>query len=160
VGLKGAELVEVSSEEALHQALRNLGGAVEESGARVTHDPLPAILADGTQLIQLFQNLVGNAIKYRRDGVSDVHVGAAVDGHGRWRFSVRDNGIGIEARYFEKIFGMFQRLHRRDEYSGTGVGLAICKKIVERHGGSLLVESQYGQGSQFSFDLAATGQHT
>jgi light-regulated signal transduction histidine kinase (bacteriophytochrome) len=154
VGTKGKDLFETSSEEALLQALMNLRGAIEEGGALVTHDLLPTVLADETQLVQLFQNLVGNAIKYQRLGVPRVHISAAKNGGKRWIFSVKDNGLGIDPQYFEKIFGMFQRLHKRDEFVGTGIGLAICKKIVERHGGSISVESQPGQGSTFRFALA------
>jgi PAS domain S-box-containing protein len=154
VGTKGKDLLETSSEDALQQALINLRGAIVESGALVTHDPLPTVLADEMQLIQLFQNLVGNAVKYQRPGVPKVHVSAAKDGEKKWIFSVQDNGLGIDPQYFEKIFGLFQRLHKRDEFAGTGIGLAICKKIVERHGGSISVESQPGQGSTFRFALA------
>jgi light-regulated signal transduction histidine kinase (bacteriophytochrome) len=155
VGSKGRDLLETSSEEALQQALVNLRGAIEASNAVVTHDPLPAVLADEMQLTQLFQNLVGNAIKYQRPGVPHVHVSAVKNGGKTWDFSIKDNGLGIDPQYFEKIFGMFQRLHKRDEFAGTGIGLAICKKIVERHGGSISVESQPGQGSTFHFALAA-----
>ena len=154
VGTRGKHLLATSSEVALQEALMNLRGAIEDSGAMVTHDPLPTVLADKTQLVQLFQNLVGNAIKYRSPAVPLVHISSAANGGKKWLFSVRDNGLGIESRYFEKIFGMFQRLHTREEYSGTGIGLAICKKIVERHGGSISVESRLGQGSTFRFALA------
>ncbi len=153
VGTKGKDLLATSSEEALQRALINLRGAIEESGALVTHDPLPEVLADETQLIQLFQNLVGNAIKYQSPGIPRVHISAAPQGGKQWIFSVRDNGLGIDSQYFEKIFGMFQRLHKREEFAGTGIGLAICKKIVERHGGIISVESQPGQGSTFRFAL-------
>ena len=156
VGTKGRDLLDISSEEALQQALMNLRGAIEESGALVTHDPLPTVLADEMQLIQLFQNLVGNAIKYQNPGVPRVHISAARNGGKKWMFSVRDNGLGIDPQYFERIFGMFQRLHKREEFAGTGIGLAICKKIVERHGGSISVESQPGQGSTFRFALAGS----
>jgi len=122
----------------------------------VTHDPLPDVLADETQLVQLFQNLVGNAIKYQSPGVPRVHVSAARNGAKKWIFSVKDNGLGIDPQYFDKIFGMFQRLHKREEFAGTGIGLAICKKIVERHGGTISVESQPGQGSTFRFALAGS----
>jgi light-regulated signal transduction histidine kinase (bacteriophytochrome) len=108
------------------------------------------------QLIQLFQNLIGNAIKYQNPGIPSVHIGAARNGGNKWNFSVRDNGLGIDSQYFERIFGMFQRLHKREEFAGTGIGLAICKKIVERHGGQILVESQVGHGSTFSFALLGT----
>ena len=154
VGTKGKDLIETSSEDALQQALVNLRGAIEESGALVTHDPLPAVLADEMQLIQLFQNLIGNAIKYQSPGVPRVHIFAARVSGKKWNFSVKDNGLGIDPQYFERIFGMFQRLHKRDEFAGTGIGLAICKKIVERHGGRIWVESQPGEGSTFRFALA------
>jgi PAS domain S-box-containing protein len=156
VGSKGGDLVTTSSEEALTQAIVNLRGAIAESGAVVTHDPLPSVMADQLQLTQLFQNLVGNAIKYRRAAVPDVHVAARQNGSKKWIFSVQDNGLGIEPQYFERIFGLFQRLHGREEFAGTGLGLAICKKIVERHGGDISVESTIGQGSTFRFPLAAS----
>jgi light-regulated signal transduction histidine kinase (bacteriophytochrome) len=156
VGTKGNDLRDTSSEEALEQALINLRGAIEASGAQVTHDPLPTVLADEMQLVQLFQNLVGNAIKYQNPGVPRIHISAARNGGKQWTFSIKDNGLGIDPQYFEKIFGMFQRLHKREEFAGTGVGLAICKKIVERHGGSISVESQPGQGSTFRFAWGET----
>jgi len=156
VGTKGKDLLDTSSEEALQQALLNLRGAIEESGALVTHDPLPTVLADEMQLIQLFQNLVGNAIKYQSPGIPRVHISAAKNGGKKWIFSVQDNGLGIDSQYFEKIFGVFQRLHKREEFAGTGIGLAICRKIVERHGGSISVESQPGQGSTFRFAFAGS----
>jgi PAS domain S-box-containing protein len=154
IGTKGKDPSDISSEEALKQALINLHGAIEESGALVTHGPLPTVMADETELIQLFQNLVGNAIKYQNPGVPRVHIAAAKNGSKKWMFSVQDNGLGIDPQYFERIFGMFQRLHKREEFAGTGVGLAICKKIVERHGGSISVESQPGHGSTFRFAFA------
>lgn len=155
VGTKGKDLLDTSSERALQQSLVNLRGAIEESGAQVTHDPLPAVMADETQLIQLFQNLIGNAIKYQGPGVPRVHVSAS-NGGKQLTFSVRDNGLGIDPQYFERIFGMFQRLHKREEFAGTGIGLAICKKIVERHGGVISVESQPGEGSTFRFALTGS----
>jgi light-regulated signal transduction histidine kinase (bacteriophytochrome) len=156
VGTKGKDLLDTSSEEALQEALINLRVAIEESGARVTHDPLPAVVADQMQLVQLFQNLVGNGIKYQNSGIPLIHISAARDGEEKWIFSVQDNGLGIDPQYFEKIFGMFQRLHRREEFAGTGIGLAICKKIVERHGGLISVESELGHGSTFRFGLAGS----
>ena len=160
VGTKGQDLLDTSSEDALQQALVNLRGAIEESGALVTHDPLPAVLADEMQLIQLFQNLVGNAIKYQRPGIPRVHISAARNGGKKWTFSVKDNGLGIDPQYFERIFGMFQRLHKREEFAGTGIGLAICKKIVERHGGSISVESQPGRVPPFALPWQeARGNH-
>ena len=157
VGTKGKELLNTSSEDALRHALSNLRGAIEESGALVTHDPLPEVLADEMLLIQLFQNLVGNAIKYQNGGIPRIHIGA-LNGGKQYKFSVQDNGLGIDPQYFERIFGMFQRLHKREEFSGTGIGLAICKKIVERHGGQIAVESQPGIGSIFRFDLTGSGR--
>jgi light-regulated signal transduction histidine kinase (bacteriophytochrome) len=155
VGSRGEELIDTSSEDAFEQALTNLRGAIEDSGALVTHDPLPTVKADEMQLTQLFQNLVGNAIKYQNPGIPEVHVAASRNGSKRWTFSVKDNGLGIDPEYFERIFGMFQRLHKREEFDGTGIGLAICKKIVERHGGTITVESEPGHGSTFRFALAA-----
>ncbi|MHB8217460.1 MAG: PAS domain S-box protein [Candidatus Sulfotelmatobacter sp.] len=154
VGSKGQDLIEASSEKALGAALFNLRGTIEETGAIVTHDILPTVLADETQLIQLFQNLIGNSIKYQnKSGSPQIHISAAQDDGNMWAFSVRDNGLGIDPQYFERIFGMFQRLHKREEFAGTGIGLAICKKIVERHGGIISVDSQPGQGSTFRFTL-------
>jgi len=153
----GKELRETSSEAALEQALLNLQGAIQESGAVVTHDPLPAVIADGAQLVQLFQNVVGNAIKYRSAELPRVHVSAKKNGGKEWIFSMRDNGLGIDPKYFEKIFVMFQRLHGREEFSGTGIGLTVCKKIAERHGGRMWVESEPGKGSTFYFALPERG---
>ncbi len=159
VGTKAKDLLDTSSEEALEQAIANLGNAIEDCGAVVTYDPLPTVMADEGQLVQLFQNLVGNAIKYQGPGIPRVHISSARNagkaGDRKWTFAVQDNGLGIEPQYFEKIFGMFQRLHKREEFDGTGIGLAICKKIVERHGSSISVESRLGQGSTFRFALAA-----
>jgi PAS domain S-box-containing protein len=157
VGTTGKELRETSSEAALEQALLNLQGAVQESGGVVTHDPLPTVVADDAQLVQLFQNVVGNAIKYRSAELPRVHVSAKKNGGNEWIFSLRDNGRGIDPQYFEKIFIMFQRLHGREEFSGTGIGLAVCKKIAERHGGRMWVESEPGKGSTFYFALPERG---
>ena len=126
--------------------------AIAESGATITEDPLPTVQGDAVQLLQLFQNLIANAIKFRGDAAPEVHVSAEATEEG-WCFSVRDNGIGIAPEYFERIFLLFQRLHGRKEYPGTGIGLALCKRIVERHGGRLWVESASGQGSTFRFTL-------
>jgi two-component system, chemotaxis family, sensor kinase Cph1 len=119
----------------------------------VTHDSLPTIRTEGTQLTQVFQNLVGNAIKYRSTEVPRVHVSALKNGDNEWIFSVRDNGLGIDPQYFERIFILFQRLHGRNEFAGTGIGLAICKKVLERLGGRIWVESLPGKGSTFYFAL-------
>jgi PAS domain S-box-containing protein len=157
VGTKGKELRETSSEAALEQALLNLQGAIQEGGGVVTHDPLPTVLADGAQLVQLFQNVVGNAIKYHGAELPRVHVSAKKNGGKEWIFSMRDNGLGIDPKYFEKIFVMFQRLHGREEFSGTGIGLTVCKKIAERHGGRMWVESEPGKGSTFYLALPERG---
>jgi len=134
-------------------ALENLTVRVRESGARILHEPLPTLKVDANQMTLLFQNLVGNAIKFRGEQPPEVHVSARAD-NGDWVFTVRDNGIGIEPQYFERIFRIFQRLHTRKQYPGTGIGLAICKKIVERHGGRIWVESQPGKGSSFCFTVS------
>ena len=158
VGTKTNNVVETPSGRALERALVNLQAAIEESGATVTSDSLPVVVADEAQLVQLFQNLIGNSIRYQHgDTVARIHLGCTRIDQDRWEFSVRDNGIGIDSQYFDRIFGMFQRLHGRDEYAGTGIGLAICKKIVERHGGVISVDSEPGQGSTFHFDLPAGG---
>ncbi|MCU1229917.1 MAG: sensor signal transduction histidine kinase [Acidobacteria bacterium] len=154
IGTEGRKLTATSSEGALQQALLNLRGAIEEGGALVTHDPLPTVLADQMQLVQLFQNLVGNAIKYQGPGTPTVHISAVRHDVKKWLFSIQDNGLGIDEKYVGRIFGMFQRLHKREEFAGTGIGLAICKKIVERHDSSITVASQPGMGSTFSFALA------
>jgi PAS domain S-box-containing protein len=144
---------EISSEDALQEALTNLRATIEECGAVVTHDSLPAITMDDTQLVQVFQNLVGNAVKYRSPEIPRVHVTATKNAGNECVFAVRDNGVGIDPRYFERIFILFQRLHGRNEFTGTGIGLAICKKIVERLGGRIWVESQPAKGSTFYFAL-------
>src|SRR5450432_2938864 len=143
----------ISGENALGEALTNLRAAVEESGAVVTHDALPTVTTNSTQLTQIFQNLVGNAIKYRGAEPPDIHVSAIRNGGNEWTFSIRDNGMGIDPQYFERIFVIFQRLHGREEFEGTGIGLAVCKKIVEQIGGRIWVESQIKKGSTFYFTL-------
>ena len=140
---------------AITNALANLRSAIEESGARVMHDQLPAVAVDPTQLVQLFQNLIGNAIKFRsKEEVPAIQVSAEKQ-DARWLFTVADNGIGISPEYGDRIFVIFQRLHTREEYSGNGVGLAICKKIIEHHGGKIWVESEPGCGATFHFTLPA-----
>jgi signal transduction histidine kinase len=159
VGTRSRPLEPTDSQAILDQVLMNLRVAIDETGAVVTHDPLPSVMADATQLAQLFQNLIGNAIKFRNERSPEIHI--AVAQHttespavaGRWLFSVRDNGIGIDPQYGERIFQIFQRLHGREEYDGTGIGLAICKRIVELHGGSIWVDSQPGEGATFHFSL-------
>lgn len=153
----GRELVRApaDSEAVLCSALINLKVSIEESGAVVTHDPLPTVTADEGQLMQLLQNLVGNAIKFQRPGIAPkIHVTAAKEsGETAWLFTVRDNGMGIDPQFFGKIFEIFQRLRPRENCQGTGIGLAICQKIVERHGGRIWVESTPGQGSTFFFTM-------
>ena len=156
VGTKGREFEPIDCEIILGQAFENLQIAIEEKKAIVTHDPLPTILADNVQLGQLFQNLIGNAIKFQGPEPPHVHVSASRNENG-WIFSVRDNGIGIAPEYAERIFVIFQRLHTREKYPGTGIGLAVCKKIVERHGGRIWVESQPGKGATFYFTLSGKG---
>ncbi len=155
VGTRAKPFEPTDCEAAVDRALANLRAAGEECGAVVTRDPLPAVSADASQLVQLFQNLIGNAFKFRTDAAPRVHIGARDDA-AAWTFSVRDNGIGIDPRYHDQLFAMFKRLHTRKEYPGTGIGLAICKKIVERHGGRIWVESQPGRGSTFCFTLPKT----
>jgi PAS domain S-box-containing protein len=152
VGTKGKEFKPVPVEAPLRKAITNLRAAIEESSAAVTWDPLPTVDADEMQLAQLFQNLMGNALKFRGSGVPRIHV-SAEEKDGEWHLSVADNGIGIEPQYFERIFMLFQRLHTMGEYPGTGIGLAICKKVVERHGGRIWVSSTAGEGSRFHFTL-------
>ena len=152
VGTRGRELAPTSSGAALDKAMTNLRASQEASGAQVTHDAMPEVTADGTQLTQLFQNLIGNAMKFRGEEAPRIHVG--VEGRDKvWVFTVRDNGIGLDPQYADRIFMMFQRLHNKAEYPGTGIGLAICKKIVERHGGHIWVESKPGEGAMFGFTL-------
>jgi PAS domain S-box-containing protein len=141
-GTNGKPLRDISAEKALDEALSNFRKTIQESGAVVTHDALPVITADDSQLALVFQNLVGNAIKYHGPQAPLVHVSATKNGGNEWTFSVRDNGMGIDPQYFERIFVIFQRLHGRTEFEGTGIGLAICKKILERLGGRIWVESQ------------------
>jgi PAS domain S-box-containing protein len=165
VGTRGKPFAQTQCDDILAAALANLKLAIEESDATVTHDPLPEIMADPVQLTQLFQNLVGNALKFRGPDAPRIHISVErkirADAASlnvppyEWIFCLRDNGIGIEPQYFERIFVIFQRLHTQDKYPGTGIGLAICKKIVERHGGRIWLESKPGQGTSFFFALPA-----
>ena len=154
VGTRGKPFEPTNCEDVLEQVLSNMEVAINESGAVVTHDPLPTVAADASQLAQIFQNLIGNAIKFQGEETPRVHVSAERKA-GEWLFSVADNGIGIDPKFFERIFVIFQRLHGRGEYSGTGIGLAISRKIVERHGGRMWVESEPGKGSTFYFTIPA-----
>jgi chemotaxis family two-component system sensor kinase Cph1 len=136
----------------LEEAFYNLRSAVEETGAELTYDLLPTVTADASQLKRLFQNLIGNAIKFRGKEKPRIHISAEQKGK-EWVFSFKDNGIGFDSQFADRIFVVFQRLHTRREYPGTGIGLAICKKIVEQHGGRIWVESEPRKGSTFYFTL-------
>ena len=159
VATLGHGLEPVDCKVLFEAVLKNLRLAIDESRAVVTHEILPTVMADGRQLAQVFQNLIGNAIKFRGEEPPHLQVSAKrlTD---EWQFSVRDNGIGIDPQYAGRIFVVFQRLHNIAEYPGTGMGLAICKKIIERHGGRIWVESQLGKGATFYFTLPARGAHS
>jgi PAS domain S-box-containing protein len=153
VGRKERPFQPTDSAQVLSQALANLSVSVEEAGAEVTYDDLPVVMGDPVLLRQVFQNLIGNALKFRSPGRRcAIHIGCEKNGTD-WEFSVKDNGIGIGPEHFDRIFLVFRRLHARQKYAGTGIGLAICKKIVERHGGRIWVESRAGEGSTFRFVL-------
>lgn len=152
---KGQSPQRINASSACEAAIAQLRQSIKEKNAVVTVEPLPTVVGYSTQLTQLFQNLIGNALKYCNRQQPQVHVSAAANAD-HWVFSVRDNGIGIEPQYFERIFQMFKRLHTREQYSGTGIGLALCKKIVARHRGQIWVESQPGQGSNFHFTIPRT----
>lgn len=153
VTTRGQPQTLIQAHDALREALENLQTTIRDTGAKITHDPLPEVEVDRTQLIQVFQNLIGNAIKYKKsDEIPRIHVSAEKQ-ETEWVFSVRDNGIGIDPKYFDRIFTIFQRLHTRETYPGTGIGLALCKRIVERHAGRIWVESESGKGAVFRFSL-------
>lgn len=152
VGRQGKPLQSTDCDVVLQTSLKNLEVAVQESGAVVQHAQLPAVMADSSQLVQVFQNLIGNAIKFRSSEPPSIRVSAEAKGK-EWVFSVADNGIGIAAEQTENVFVIFRRLHTREEYPGNGIGLSICKKIVEQHGGRIWVESEPGCGSNFQFTL-------
>ena len=154
VGRSGAERRKVDCNSVLATALQNLQAAIEESGARIEAGPLPSVLGDASQLLQVFQNLVGNAIKFRGAEPLLIRINAEKSGR-EWWFSFADNGIGIASEHAELIFVIFKRLHTREEYAGNGIGLSICKKIVEQLGGRIWVESIPGQGATFRFTLPA-----
>ena len=152
VGTGQFEAQPIEANSAVDRAIADLQDSIEASGAVITCDPLPTVVADDEQLAQLFQNLIGNAITYCREHKPEIHIA----GEGRdaeWVFSVSDNGPGIESDYHERIFAMFQRLVSKDEYAGCGMGLAICRRIAERHGGRIWVESEPGKGSTFRFTV-------
>ncbi len=149
---KGQKKATISAQAAFNAAVTNLRASITESKAAITSDTLPSVEADGVQFTQLFQNLIGNAIKFRTDKKPQIHVGCKRQ-ENAWQFWVRDNGIGIDPQNHERIFDIFRQLHPRDKYPGFGVGLAICKRIVERHGGKIWVESQLGKGTTFYFTI-------
>ena len=145
-------LAHTSCKTVVERVIKNLYAAITKNQAVVTCDALPSVMADPMQLSQLFQNLIGNAVKFQGERIPRVHISAQLV-NDQWVFSVHDNGIGIDPSSFQRIFVIFQRLHSREKYPGTGIGLALCKKIVERHGGKIWVESQVGKGSTFYFTL-------
>ncbi len=159
-GMMEVQEVPVDASVVLQHSLSGLAEAIRESGAEVTYDELPEVYIGDAHLQQIFQNLIGNALKYRDQEPPRIHISASRRG-ADWCFSVQDNGIGIDPRYKEKIFGVFKRLHHDRKYSGTGIGLAICQRVVERYGGRIWVESEPGKGSTFFFTVprhAPTGR--
>jgi len=136
----------------LENVLANIQQSTIEAKAEITKDPLPVIIADGSQMTQILQNLISNAIKFRGKSSISIHI-SGENKPDKWVFSVKDNGIGIDPKHFERIFIIFQRLHKKDEYEGTGIGLAVCKRIIHRHGGKIWVESEPGKGSTFYFTI-------
>jgi light-regulated signal transduction histidine kinase (bacteriophytochrome) len=153
IDTQGGEFKLTDIEEALNEVLSNLNAAIKENNVKITHDPLPTVKADGRQITQLFQNLISNAIKFRKkDESPKIHIKAAKK-NDEYVFSVSDNGIGMENKYTSHIFELFKRLHTIDKYEGTGIGLAIAERIVERHGGRIWVESELGKGSVFYFTV-------
>lgn len=152
VGSQGKELEPVDIATVLDRAIRNLEESINDRGAVVTHNAMPTVFADRSQITQLFQNLISNAIKYHDEATPRIHV-SSKENEKDVTFSVSDNGIGIDPQYYDRIFTIFQRLHGKNEYSGTGIGLAICKKIVERHNGAIWVKSLSGKGSTFYFTI-------
>jgi len=157
VGRKGKQFELTDYNKSLSEALSNLKMAIQERGAVISHDELPSLMGDSDQITRLFQNLIGNAIKFCKDKTPKVHISARIKTK-EWVFSVQDNGIGIAPEHFERIFSIFVRIHSRGEYSGSGIGLAICNRIVERHGGRIWVESEPGKGSTFYFTIPVARQ--
>ena len=149
---RGKKFERVDVQSVVGQVFANLQNRIEESHAIITQDDLPVVEADETQMIRLFQNLIDNALKFRTDTPPRVHISTHKEGDFHV-FTVSDNGIGIDTQYADRIFLVFQRLNTSTEYPGTGIGLAICKRIVERHGGKIWIESEIGKGSKFSFTI-------
>ena len=157
VGTHGKQPKPTPCGQPLENALANLQTSISKQNAKITYDPLPVVMADAAQLTQLFQNLIGNAVKFRHDDVPpEIHVGAKRQSD-QWVLWVKDNGIGIPPDQYDRIFEVFERLHGQKKYPGSGVGLAICRKIVERHGGRIWVESSVGEGTTFYFTLPDAG---
>jgi light-regulated signal transduction histidine kinase (bacteriophytochrome) len=152
VGTRGKPFAPTDCGAVVHTVMQNLHQAIQDSGATVICSALPTLKADTSQLTQVFQNLIGNAIKFRGSQPPEVHVEAQRQ-EGGWQLSVRDNGIGIDPQFAERIFVIFQRLHTHVEYPGTGIGLALCRKVIERHGGTIWLESQPGKGATFFFTI-------
>ena len=157
IGTRGSEFARIDTNAVLQRALNNLQLAIEDQQAVITHDELPEVTGDEVQLLQLFQNLISNALKFHGEAPPEVHVSARQE-DGQVVFSVADHGIGIEPQYAERIFLLFQRLHGKKDYPGTGIGLAICRKIIDRHGGKIWVDSQPSHGTTFYFTIPATSQ--
>ena len=155
MGARQKTVVPTDCNSVLGQVIANLGVTIEQNNAIITNDNLPTVMADASQMHELIKNLVSNAIKFRSEHAPRVHISAKQDGN-TWLFSVQDNGLGIDPQHKDKIFLIFQRLHHKEEYPGTGIGLAICKRIVERHMGKIWVESNIGKGSTFYFTLPVT----
>ena len=158
VGTRGVELTPTDTVSLVRETLSNLEVAIDESDAKVVYSDLPWVMGDPSQLRQLFQNIIGNALKFRSESRPRVELCASRDGD-HWTFSIRDNGVGFDQRYAERIFGVFKRLHRNAEIPGTGIGLAICQRIIDRHGGRIWAESKLGEGSCFYFTLPAVAEH-
>ena len=144
------EFSNVDVNKVLEQTILNLKSAIDDNGAEITYDPLPTIFGDEQSLILLFQNLISNSIKYRREEVPKINISVIKESN-QYLFAIKDNGIGMSSEHIKKIFTIFQRLHTKEEYEGTGIGLAIAQKIVHQHGGEIWVESKLGKGSTFYF---------
>jgi light-regulated signal transduction histidine kinase (bacteriophytochrome) len=149
---KDKEFVRINCEQILAETSMNLKVPIEESNAIISHDPLPVIVGDKEMLIELFQNLISNSIKYHGDDPPEIHISVKEENN-TYRFSFKDNGIGMSSDHLDRIFTIFQRLHGKDEYEGTGIGLSIAQKIVHEHGGQIWVESEIGNGSTFYFTI-------
>ena len=152
IGTRGKPFVAIDSTILVHEIIQGLGRAIEESAAQIIVGELPIVIADRTQLGQVFQNLIGNAVKFHSEAPPRIEISSR-RGAGVWEFCVADNGIGIDSKFYDRIFVIFQRLHQRSQYSGNGIGLAIVKKIIERHGGNIRIDSKPGTGSRFWFTI-------